>query len=378
MSAAELLVSADSHAAMSHEDVKARLAGRFHDSYDAAVLEFAAEMGRSGWRRSADDDEATDSGQDATADGAGRGQFGATATNSQIGIAGHSDPQARLADMDIDGVDVEVVYCEVSAFRYLYLMKDGAAAATTAFNDAMIDFAAADPTRLIANAQIPIHDIEAAVAEVHRVSDAGIRSLQLPVFPPELGLPDYYDDRYDPLWAAVSETGQPICCHIGLNTMLADLGHRDPTPGKSIAIPMVGLSTGEALGMWIVAGVFERFPELRVVFVEPGLGWVAWWLQIADDMVLRQGYANPLITQLPSDYFHRNVFLTFIDEPDVLQSPRILERLGVENLMWSTDYPHPVTSWPNSQKVIDETFAGVPAPQRELMLSGNARRVWNL
>jgi uncharacterized protein len=122
--------------------------------------------------------------------------------------------------------------------------------------------------------------------------------------------------------------------------------------------------------------VFERFPDLKVVFVEPGLGWVSWWVQTVDDMVLRQGYDFPAIKELPSYYFHRNVHLTFIEEPDGVQLLR--HRLGVENLLWSTDYPHPVTSWPNSRQVVDEQFAGVPADERELMLSGNAARVWNL
>jgi predicted TIM-barrel fold metal-dependent hydrolase len=213
---------------------------------------------------------------------------------------------------------------------------------------------------------------------VRRVAGLGVKSLQLPVFPHELGLPDYHDHRYDPLWRAITETGLPICCHIGLNTTLQGLAQRDPTPGKSIFIPCVGLSTAEAIGMWVLGGVFERFPELKVVYVEPGLGWVAWWVYLADDMVIRQGYANPLIAELPSHYFHRNVFLTFIDEPDALGSPLIRKRLGVENIMWSTDYPHPVTSWPNSRSGIARQFEGVPAAERELILRGNATRVWNL
>ena len=131
--------------------------------------------------------------------------------------------------------------------------------------------------------------------------------------------------------------------------------------------------------MWIMGGVFERFPDLKVVFVEPGLGWVAWWLYIVDDMVTRQGYELPAITELPSYYFHRNVFLTFIDEPDAIAAPQLRNRLGVENIMWSTDYPHPVTSWPNSRSVLVEQFAGVPDRRaRARSCRGNATRVWNL
>jgi predicted TIM-barrel fold metal-dependent hydrolase len=92
--------------------------------------------------------------------------------------------------------------------------------------------------------------------------------------------------------------------------------------------------------------------------------------------VLRQGYEFPAITELPSAYFHRNVSLTFIEEDFSLDLLR--DRIGVRNILWSTDYPHPVTSWPRSREVVDQQFAKVSDGDRELILSGNALRIWNL
>jgi len=352
----ERLVSADSHVHVRHEQVKEHLASRYHDDYDAAVQAFAARMGG----------------------GAGRANQDSMKDNPHAAFtrAGYFDPVERLKDMDTDGVAVEVIYSEVSGFRYLYLLKDGSTQATRAFNDVLADFSAADPGRLVVSYQIPIHDVGFAVAEVERVAAAGGKSLQLPVFPTELGLPDYYDRRYDPLWSAVSQAGLPICCHIGLNTNLDDLTRRDPTRQKGVMVPMAALSCAEAFGMWILGGVLHRFPELKLVFVEPGLGWVAWYLFIIDDMVLRQGYSYDTITELPSFYFHRNIHLTFIDEPDSIHLLR--HRLGVRNIMWSTDFPHPVTTWPDSRSRVEEGFKGIPADERELILAGNATRVWNL
>jgi predicted TIM-barrel fold metal-dependent hydrolase len=157
---------------------------------------------------------------------------------------------------------------------------------------------------------------------------------------------------------------------------LDDVARRDPTPNKGIMVPLTPLMTAEAFGMWIMGGVFAKHPRLKVVFVEPGVAWVAWWLDIVDDMVKRQGYKYPAITELPSYYFHQNIYLTFIDEALGLHRTRDL--IGVENMMWSTDFPHPVTSWPNSKKIIEEQFTGIPGDERTLMLSGNAARVWNL
>ncbi|HQV57072.1 MAG TPA: amidohydrolase family protein [Ilumatobacteraceae bacterium] len=364
------LISSDDHVNLDHASIKACLATKFHSDYDQALMDFGASMGaltsskaNAQWSEQRGVKPSTSS-------------MGGNRNHPAFGRPGHTDPVARLADMDADGVEASASYCEVSAFRYLYLLRNGAQEATRAFNTALAEFASADPARLIVSYQIPIHDIDAAVAEVQWVAASGGKSIQLPVFPNELGLPDYWHDRYDPLWAAIQETDLPICCHIGLNTMLDNLAQRDPTPQKGIFVPMTAMSTGEALGMWIVGGVFERFPKLKVVFVEPGVGWVAWWLFITDDLQARQGYEFPAISRKPSEYFHQNVYITFIDEPNVLRYGR--ERLGVKNLMWSSDYPHPVSSWPHSQRIVDEMFADEDPTERDLVLYGNAQRVWNL
>ena len=365
------LISADDHVDISHDRVKSFLAPKYHDAYDAALMEFAASMGSTAsvesnqrWREQQGLPPKKIAG------------MGANRSHAAFGRPGHTDADARLQDMDEDGVVASSSYCEVSAFRYLYLVEDGAPETTRAFNSALGDFASADPKRLIVSYQIPIHDVDAAVNEVRWAASVGCKSLQLPVFPAELGLPDYWDTRYDPLFTAIQDTGLPVCCHIGLNTALEGLARRDPTPQKGIFVPMVALSSAEALGMWILGGVFERFRELKVVFVEPGIGWVPWWLYIADDLRARQGYEFPALTRAPSEYFRDNVFLTFIDEPDVLYHAR--ERLGIHNVMWSSDYPHPVSSWPRSQELAAKALADATDEERELVLSGNAARVWNL
>lgn len=355
----ERIISADSHVQVSHDQIKANLDPMYHSAYDAALAAFGARMAKG-----------------AGAANAAGAAMKAAEKNSAFTRPGYHDPIERLKDMDQDGVEAEVLYSEVSAFRYLGEMREGADESVRAFNDVLAAFAEPDPKRLIVSYQIPIYDIDVAVAELGRVLAMNAKSLQLPVFPSELGLPEYFDERYDPLFARIQESGLPICCHIGLNTNLDDLMRRDPTPNKGVMVPVTGLLTAEAFGMWIMGGVLERFPGLKLVFVEPGLGWVPWWINLADDMATRQGYSFPAITELPSFYFHRNVHLTFIEETIAIQ--RLRDLIGVENILWSTDFPHPVTSWPNSRQIIEEQFAGVPAEERQLMLYGNAARVWNL
>ena len=343
------IISADSHVAMDHRNIKEHLAARFHDAYDEAAAEHEQRLS------------------------AGR-------TASNLGPLwyreGHFDGAAHLADMDIDGLDIEVVYCEVSGFRYLYRLREGAIEATRAFNDALTQYAAVDPRRLVVSYQLPIHDIDAAIAEVRRISACGGKSLQIPVFPTELGFPDYHDERYYPLWAAVQDADLPLCCHIGMNALFDDLAGRDPTPGRAICVPMIALSSAEALGMWILGGVFERFALLRLVLVEPGVGWVVWWLDQVDAMTVRDGYEYPALRRLPSEYFRRNVSLTFMDEGHGVRTAR--DRFGVENLLWSSDYPHPPSTWPHSRERLDAQLAGLPPEERALITAGNARRVWRL
>lgn len=371
MVATERLISSDDHVNLSHDSVKEHLNSRFHDDYDEAVATFSRSVMS---LASSEANQRWSKQQGVTPDPTAT--IGGARKHAATGRMGHTDPYERLKDMDTDGVEASATYCEVSAFRYLYMVKNGWKEATKAFNDTLAEFVSVDPKRLVVSYQIPIHDIDAAVQEVKRAASNGCKSLQLPVFPAELGLPDYWDDRYDPLWSAIQDTDMPICCHIGMNTALDDLAKRDPTPQKGIFVPCVPLSAAEALGMWIMGGVFERFPQLKVVFVEPGLGWVSWWLYIVDDLNMRQGYDFPAISKLPSHYLRQNVYLTFIDEPDAIRHAH--ERLGIENIMWSSDYPHPVSSWPNSHAIVDSMFDGVDETERELVVSGNAARVWNL
>lgn len=350
----ERLISADSHVATTHDAIKERLASKYHADYDAAltrhyvgIMEMFEGKDMTNQRR-----------------------------HPASSRPGYEDSGERLKDMDEDGVDVEVLYSEVSAFRFLCDVGAGTDSATRAFNDALHDWASVDPTRLVVSYQVPVHDIDFAVQEVKRVAAMGGKSLQLPVYPSEAGLPEYFDDRYIPLWSTIEEIGLPVCLHIGLNTNIKDLARRDPTPQAGVMVPIVALLCAEALGMLIMGGVLERFPRLKVVFVEPGLGWLPWWLNTADDLTLRQGYDFPAITELPSFYFRRNISVTFIDEFDAIQTQRSF--LGVENLMWSTDYPHPVSTWPHSRKIVDEVMKGVPSDERALMVAGNATRIWNL
>src|SRR5205823_2257702 len=154
---------------------------------------------------------------------------------------------------------------------------------------------------------------------------------------------------------------------------LFDVWRRDPTPRLSIFTPLQALALAEVMGWWILSGTLERFPDLKIVFVEPSLFWVPGYLAGLD----RRAEFNPIpgLRMKPSAYFRRNMALTFIDDEIGLGMRHLI---GIENILWSSDFPHPVTSWPNSREVVARQFADIPDEERDLICCGNATRIYGL
>jgi len=347
------LISADSHVAISLDAVRERVPSALREAFDDAIAAQAAidaEL-RGGKQLSLDDWD-----MEAMRD------------------PGYRDPHARLAAMDRDGVHAEVLYSEVSAFRAYGLVKGDWKPISRAFTDLLVEFAAVDPDRLAVSYQVPIIDVPYAVAEVERLAGLGARSVHLPNFPSELGLPDYHDDVYDPLWGVLQETGISISHHLGNRVWLYDVFRRDPTPQMAIFTSLPALALSEVIAWWILTGTLERFPGLQIVFVEPGLYWIPGFLESLDRKADGR-YVLPGVTMRPSDVFRRNMALTFMDD---MVGLGMRDRIGVENILWSTDFPHPATTWPNSVETVERQFADVPADERALITAGNARRIYGL
>ncbi|HUJ66550.1 MAG TPA: amidohydrolase family protein, partial [Acidimicrobiales bacterium] len=188
------LISADSHVAISIDAVRDRVPASLRGAFDDAVAEQARiDLELRGGRTFPLDSFDMEAMRD----------------------PGYRDPVARLAAMDRDGVDAEILYSEVSAFRAFGLVKGDWKPISRAFTDVLSDFAAHDPDRLAVSYQVPVIDIDYAVEEVERLAGLGARSVHLPNFPSEFGLPDYHDSVYDPLWGVLQDTGLSISHHLG-------------------------------------------------------------------------------------------------------------------------------------------------------------------
>jgi uncharacterized protein len=347
------LISADSHVKLTATALRDRLPQSVRDQFDAGMQAHAAfEDELRGGRTLSIDDFDMEAARD----------------------PGYSDPTARLVAMDRDGVEAEVLYSELSAFRMFGLMGDDWKVVSRVFTDALVEFASHDPKRLILSYQVPIIDIDYAVAEVERLAGLGARSVHIPNHPSEVGLPDYHDERYDPLWSILQETDISISHHLGIRHSLYDVFRRDPTSQRAIFTSLPSLALSEVLAWWILTGTLERFPRLKIVFVEPSLYWVAGFLAQLDRKVAG-AYDLSGLTLKPSEYFHRQMACTFMDDEVGLGMRHLI---GVENILWSTDFPHPATTWPNSQMIVDRQFADIPGAERDLICSENAARIYGL
>lgn len=347
------LISADSHVAIGLDAIRDRVPRTLHEAFDDALA------------RQAHIDEELRGGRQLSLE---------SWDMEAMRDPGYRDPVARLAAMDRDGVDAEVLYSEVSAFRAFGLVAGDWRPISRAFTDHLADFASHDPRRLTVSYQVPIIDIDYAVAEVQRLAALGARSVHLPNFPSEIGLPDYHEPLYDPLWGVLQETGISISHHLGNRHWLYDIFRRDPTPQAAIFTSMPALALAEVIAWWILTGTLERFPGLRIVFVEPGLYWIPGFLAGLDRKADGR-YDLPGLRLKPSEYFRRNMFCTFMDDEVGLAQRH---EIGIENILWSTDFPHPATTWPNSQETVARQFAAVPTAERDLICAGNASRLYGV
>ena len=285
------------------------------------------------------------------------------------------EPNARLKDQEIDGVEAEVLFS--SAARQLYSIMDEAyqRAIFRSYNDWLAEFCSASPNRLLGLALISILNIEHTVADIQHYAKLGFRGVQLPTRIKDSG---YYEEKFDPMWAALEETAMVINVHTSATQGVARKhyeGPRDVEPKKQ----PLGLANRQApaqqfLGNLILSGVFDRHPKLRVVCAEFDVGWVANLVQQVDYWF---GRASTFDAELnlnkrpPSDYFRDNVFFTYQDDrAGVLTTPVY----GEDNFLWASDYPHGVTTWPCSKQTVDRNCEGIsPTVKRKLNRENTAK-----
>ena len=293
---------------------------------------------------------------------------------------GHYEPEARLADMDADGIYAQLLYpsvCEEGA-RMFGDERAVQLACVRAYNEWLLEFCAAGSGRLFGHAVMPATGVADAVAELEWALGRGYRGVLISTFPSGAVEPSSDDD---PFWACAQEARIPVALHIGSFHAAGPVARRSFEPAAVLpraATSKSGANTVPLVARMIFSGMFERFPRLHALLVEANIGWIPAMLEQTDDMFLRYRWfthtAQSLPT-LPSRVFHRNVWATFMIDTVGIE---LRHRLNVDHLMWSTDYPHTGTDWPNSRVTIARLFRDVPRDEVKKMLHGNCKRLYGL
>jgi predicted TIM-barrel fold metal-dependent hydrolase len=285
-------------------------------------------------------------------------------------------PEAHLTDNEPDGVYGSVLYPTEGLL--LFSVPDSAllTAIFRAYNDWIADFCSAAPSRLKGIAMINVDDVPEAVTELERCRQRGLAGAMITVYPPEPRAYDHPD--YEPFWAAAQDLDMPLSLHIATNRPSPQQAWEEFRVIKPSLFANADHWVRVSLGHAIFSGVFERYPRLYIGSVEHELSWIPHFLDRLDytytQRAQRQGWQRFKSAALPSDFFHRNVFLSFQED---LLGIRDRALIGVDSLMWGSDYPHTEATFPRSQQILERILADVPAPEREKITSSNVARLYH-
>jgi len=291
--------------------------------------------------------------------------------DGQKGIRRLTDPDLRLKDQDRDGVQAEVLYGVLGSSGRL---NDGDAAIEMLriYNDWLRDFCSHHPDRLIGLANVPSHDMDAAVAEVKRAAARGVRGIDVANRPDMIPL---FDEHYEPLWRISHETGIPVHFHT-IGGRSPDYSKMTPTVARrAFATFICGfqMHMSYMLIQLMFSGAFERYPNLKVVIGEAGIGWIPY---VLDHMDLEwEDQFKDLLKMKPSEYWHRQCYATYQSDP---VGVKLLKELGEDNVMWGSDYPHPDGIWPDSQDYLSRELGHLPQALRRKVVCDNAARLYGL
>jgi uncharacterized protein len=288
---------------------------------------------------------------------------------------GGSEPVARLADMDSEGIDQAVLYPTIGLYFSAVPDPSSAARLATAYNDWLAAYCGANPARLFGSAMLPLQDPEAAARELRRaVGELGfVAGFVRPN--PCLGR-SLCDRDYDPVWDAAEELGVPIGIHEGSSVIVPTLAADRPFNPLVLHALSHPFEEMLACAQLIAFGVLDRHPALRFVFLESSGGWVPFWLERLDEQVSSFGGYCPDMSLTPSEYFARQCAVSF--EVDERTLPALVPFVGSERIVWGSDYPHHDATFPGAVDALRRTVATCPTAVQARVLGLNARRLYGL
>jgi predicted TIM-barrel fold metal-dependent hydrolase len=307
--------------------------------------------------------------------GRDRKDFGLEPTRFDEIRPGSYDPVARVADMDVDGVQAQLCFPSFPKFAGTVFLggtdKDLARQCVEAYNDFMIDeWCASAPDRLIPLVIVPMWDAELSAREIERCAAKGARAISFPENPSPLGLPSFHTDHWDPVFAAAQDTGLPLCMHFGTSGKPPVTSEDAPF---AVSISLFGCNSMYTTADLLLSPVFHKFNRLKVALSEGGIGWIPYILERIDYTWERHRYYTGVNVEVrPSDLFRRHIWSCFIDDEAGITNRHTI---GVDHITWESDYPHSDSNWPKSRDRAAQLLADVPDYEVHQMVELNAREL---
>jgi predicted TIM-barrel fold metal-dependent hydrolase len=289
------------------------------------------------------------------------------------GVLRPSTPELRARDMDRDGVQAEVIFGILGAATRLN-DHEAATEMFRIYNDWLVDFCKHDPNRFIGLACLPYGDIDAAVKEIYRVGRMGLRGMELSC---SWDMEPMWHPVWEPLWQAVNDVNLPIHFHTFPSLPLNVIDKQKGLVRRAAfftAVSSFQLNLVNIISAVIGRAILERYPNIRISFGESGIGWIPYVLDRMD-YEWEDRFRDLGLTMKPSDYWRRQCKATF--QYDRIGT-KLIDDMGVETLMWGSDYPHPDGVWPESSKYIEEQFGHLPADVTRKITCENAGKFYGL
>jgi predicted TIM-barrel fold metal-dependent hydrolase len=299
-----------------------------------------------------------------------------------------SSLKERLAVMDQVGVYAQIVYPNILGFGGQAAAKVDPAlrlVCVQIYNDAMAEVQQQSGGRIFPMALLPWWDVKAAVKETERAASLGLRGININSDPhfhkDENGnaIPDLGSPHWDPLWEVCVDKSLPVNFHIGASEQSIDWMGQQGWPSltrdlrSGISGAMLFFNNGKVVSNLIYSGVLDRFPKLKFVSVESGVGWVPFLMEALDYQLIEIAEGKRFAMK-PSEYFQRNFFACFWFEQNDISNT--LRKVGIDNVLFETDFPHPTGLYPIEK--LDERLAGLTAEERKKVLGLNAARLYHI
>jgi predicted TIM-barrel fold metal-dependent hydrolase len=298
------------------------------------------------------------------------------------------DPVARLEMMDDAGVHAQVIFPNSVGLGGQAIAEAVPDLAHRLFclqvyNDANAEMQETSGNRLLPMAILPAWSVDACVAEAERCGALGMRGVNITSDPQDQGAPDLAHHDWDALWAACSDLHLPVHFHIGasLTTMTFFGNYPWPSHDEDTALAIGGtllfIGNGRVVVNIICSGMLERFPELKIVSVESGAGWVPFILEALDyEMDENAPGLKERLSLSPTEYFKRQMYATMWFERTDL--PSLVRAVGEDNILFETDFPHPTCLYPDPLTSAHENMRELSETTRNKILGGNAERLYRL